>query len=107
MTHAHTPGPWVVKEALDGGGFGAFYICHPGVRSVAVTCGRATHKLVKTSRANAHLISAAPEMLQILEAILSDRDGLDRLQAFTMNGGFYDPREAIYAVIAKAKGETT
>lgn len=51
------------------------------------------------------LLDAAPEMLQILEAILSDRDGLDRLQAFTMNGEFYDPREVISAVIAKAKGE--
>ena len=105
MTHSHTPGPWVVKEDLDKEGFGAFYICHPGLRSVAVTCGRATHKLVKTSRANARLISAAPEMLQILESILSDRDGLDRLQAFTMNGEFYDPREVISAVVDKAKGE--
>lgn len=50
------------------------------------------------------LLDAAPEMLQILENILSDRDGLDRLQAFTINGEFYDPREVISAVIAKAKG---
>lgn len=105
MKHKHTPGPWIVRDETNEEGFGPFYICHPGVRSIAVTCGRGTHKLVEIGRANAHLISAAPEMLQILEALLSD-DRVDLLQSFVINGEFRDPRETISAVIAKAKGET-
>lgn len=57
-----------------------------------------TEKLVSEAKANAHLIAAAPDMLEALESALLELKRLDD------DGSAYD-RMKIRNAIAKAKGE--
>lgn len=68
---AHTPGPWVVVEA-DVPPFGSFAIRndHEAPGGLAITVGG----LGEEERANAHLIAAAPELLEALKDIAGSNE---------------------------------
>jgi hypothetical protein len=92
----HTPGPWTAKmskwheESL---------LVQAGMPSnrVLARFGSATEPLDDTDRANARLISAAPEMLEALKLVresgLADEYGASAVE------------DAINAAIKKATGE--
>ncbi len=86
----HTPGPWFVM-GCD--------VKPLGDRPFICWTGTPERKL-EEARANARLIAAAPEMLEVCEHALSvlNAKEIDALQAFTMV-------ERLKAVINKARGE--
>ena len=99
----HTPGPWFAKRAGDGGYF-EWYVGRDGENcSIAEDI---TDPVTRDpSEANAHLIAAAPDLLEALKAIISD-DMEDQKTAQEF-GGFVLPdelRTAARAAIAKAEG---
>ncbi len=112
---AHTPGPWIVRDThptkavfsiepavLDWRAPGAMA---SGIASVSRYCDRASDRVSKTDaaayrrqhRANAHLISAAPELLGAVRDLLaaSECGSLAKMQAATIAARF---------AIAKAEG---
>ena len=92
----HTPGPWSVFEPKSPfvcyeGGDSPATIVSGGVH-IATMPGMRTCGLSETARANAYLISSAPELLAALERLahpMADDDDLDYART----------------VIAKAKGQ--
>ena len=92
----HTPGPWEwVKDKSDWGGTWIF----SGDTPVLDYAGCGSHD-TEISDANAHLISAAPDMLEALREVVSEYDNPD-------NGRYL--RWAVddaRAAIAKATGDT-
>ena len=97
----HTPGPWVVYEFVDG-----YDIRAPEAECYVVTASDPEAVWGAIGReADAHLIAAAPELLEALELALAAHNRLlasDPLKAAWTFGRF----EAIArAAIAKAKGE--
>lgn len=111
----HTPRPWKVESSTP-----------DGARVVAIApvawCGANSSFGVGTSqsisakqaRANAHLISAAPELLEALQVLmnLNDNHGLNfQKQEFGFGGEMYQDRidrawTRARTAIAKAKGKT-
>lgn len=91
----YTPGPWHFDEELCAV-FPAREVSGVSIAQIVVTDGQGlqTDKTRQIGEANAHLISAAPEMLEMLEEI---HDLL-----------FYDPemQDKIYRIIEKARGES-
>jgi hypothetical protein len=86
MTHAtHTPGPWNVSQPSGN------YIQAPTGGIAALTYG--------ASKADAHLIAAAPDMLAALEALLDDALALGLADSH-LSGSAIEARTAI----TKAKG---
>lgn len=99
----HTPGPWVLDDR------GCKYIVSKAgdgyiTRDVCRMDGSTMASVAQT--ANAHLIAAAPELLEALEklAVLAD--------AFSVSGVYFgeipehsQAIDAAYTAIAKAKGE--
>jgi len=91
----HTPGPWEAVKRNDG--YGDSYMLvqtvqEPGGWEIAdVRADVPCHK------ANARLISAAPELLEALEALIEETDPMQ------LNAG--EPWCRVRAAIAKAKGE--
>jgi hypothetical protein len=86
MTTQHTPGPWRIGDA----GFTVFGPPKPGALPETIAPVK--------NRANARLISAAPELLAALEALI-DRDPappLEKIGAVYVNAR---------AAIAKARGQ--
>lgn len=86
----HTPGPWVANNCT----------VMEGIRSIAYTGAIADHNNLETFEqncfeavANAHLIAAAPEMLEALE----------QAREFLAEGSLL--RNEIEALIRKAKGD--
>jgi hypothetical protein len=68
---AHTPGPWI--EVMLGGGKGGpngYAIRIPGDPEATGSIGRVTGRHDGSARANAHLIAAAPELLEALVDLL-------------------------------------
>ena len=64
MTHKHTPAPWSAKWVMRDSSSGQYRVSHrPFLNSRA------------ESVANSKLISAAPDLLEALEAMLEDFDG--------------------------------
>ena len=69
MSENWTEGPWHVEVGTGEDDEGIFYICHDGTESPDTTiCGFNMDS--KHDAANAHLIAAAPEMYEALQAIL-------------------------------------
>lgn len=68
---SHTPGPWRVVET-NAAGEEEFYILpggdEPGIAQGHLKCGRR----IEDSRANAHLIAAAPDLLAACKAALGE-----------------------------------
>ena len=89
----HTPGPWVVKQG-DCDGSGAFSInAHTNGRTVFVA---ETIGGLDEEEDNAHLIAAAPDLLEALEELLA--------HASSVGIGLYYEVMA-RAAIAIARGE--
>lgn len=99
MEHKHTPGPWVAEpeQASDGRGIA---ICAPHngwiVATITPEDGRPADVI---DEANAALISAAPDLLAALEAMLVSVYRNAPMLSHTME---YD---AARAAIAKARGQ--
>lgn len=88
MTTQHTPGPWIA----DGNGI------HKGTRCVATT-----HTEPKEQRdADAHLIAAAPDLLEALREL---REWVDAwTPKFTYEPEYGSTARRVYDAIAKAEG---
>ena len=88
----HTPGPWFAKRAGDGGYF-EWYVGRDG-ENCSIAEDIADPMTRDPSEANAHLIAAAPELLEALKMMLE--------------GGLEGPTpqaiETALATIAKAEG---
>jgi hypothetical protein len=94
----HTPGPWFKDYE---GHIRAPYPNHPpGISVARMTCFGA-HDVHLALEANAHLISAAPDLLAKLESMVAvfNQPEIDPLAAFVAI-------EQATAAIAKAKGST-
>ena len=89
----HTPGPWEISEDDD------FRIRNQDWGDVCMVFDgpseEETPGLTEMCKSNAHLIAAAPEMLEFLET-------MDRVNVFDDDCTF---RKALRAVIAKARGK--
>lgn len=89
MSNGHTPGPWLFHEGLG------WCLVKAGNREVLKYMHSPDHE----NQANARLIAAAPELLEVLE---------DLLYAYCdpgNQGGDHDEKvEAARAAIAKARG---
>ena len=84
----HTPGPWAVEGTTDFGA--AFRVVD--VQDVTVALCYQQPLDTWTAEANARLITAAPELLELIKVVKRHRD---------------DPYgQAIRAVILKAEGDT-
>lgn len=70
----HTPGPWWATETgiRDRGG----YICHTRPAQRYLGQDERFEKETKERAANKQLIAAAPELLEALQDMVSDRDCL-------------------------------
>lgn len=101
----HTPGPWVVgsSDFLDqwvcidapSGDPDLDYESWEGI-AMAYGCHESPSKGLKKAKANAMLLSAAPELLDALEELIAATQHLDPCQATA---------DKARAAIAKAKGE--
>lgn len=68
----HTPGPWSVEVEAEPGEDcpASIYVCHPNTEcdvTVVATMGRAWSVAEQRKMADAHLIAAAPELLEALQ----------------------------------------
>jgi hypothetical protein len=83
----HTPGPWYIAHHTEIDGGQSIDIRHctdippsaPEIHQVA--------RLPKNALGDANLISAAPDMIQALQAIVSEYDSLMRSQGAQVNIG--------------------
>jgi hypothetical protein len=87
MSEQHTPGPWKVVDSWDD-----YTIEGPNSEEIIFQDGPYGTPTIK--KANAHLIAAAPEMLEFLQALNS------------MGGLGLDVHRQLDALIAKATGST-
>jgi hypothetical protein len=104
QTAGHTPGPWEVEPedhismgpcvTADGGREDGWIVCDLGLpTSLVGTCTEDINaKIIAEREANARLIAAAPEMLEVLEAVVASSPIEDSVLPIVL------------AVIAKAKG---
>ena len=107
MSAAHTPGPWRLEQTaclsvVADGHLGAL----AEVRS-RLDYGGMNSAVAATREANARLIAAAPEMLEILREVDEKNDGA--LQAMGADGvtppaWFVEQCKKIKAVITKSTG---
>lgn len=71
----HTPGPWEATANLNDGPYGSSYTIRKDSQViVAGISGASLHRGPEQSAANAHLISASPDLLAALESLLTARD---------------------------------
>ena len=99
METKHTPGPWGHYQR-DGSAHLRF-ISGPSPRAIAIATIESIpekYQDAESIEANAHLIAAAPDMLEALESIL---DGVDCQPGYIRERGI----EIARAAIAKAKGK--
>lgn len=105
---AHTPGPWYVEYFC----MGAFQVSR--MPDEMVICGRNEYQeFTEEFRCNAHLIAAAPELLEVVSEVAkwpipseSSSDGVELPSGFSsiVHVPFKTIRNARKA-IAKAKGQ--
>jgi hypothetical protein len=109
---AHTPGPWAAPTLWDASGLTQNRVTHAPrggeewKRDTAVICVLPNDP---SNRPNANIIAAAPDLLAIIEALVSMRDESDfthegAYEAFH-KGGAEEVWERARAAIAKARGE--
>ena len=100
MSTQHTPGPWELSEGVYKDGFGTYRRIEQVEQFgdvVGSVCIRheINHTLNEAGEANARLIAAAPDLLEVLE-----------ICAMVLNQVWYrTPADMAYAAIAKATGE--
>ena len=97
MSAKHTPGPWFVRKG--GSAWGNFSI-DGDVFFIAETIGG----LDKEEKANAHLIAAAPDLLEALRALVDDIGERFNISSQSTNPGMRDAVNQARAAIAKAEG---
>ena len=93
-TMKHTPGPWLIKE-LDSNGNCLIKV---GGSTVAKACYLGG---TEPAKANARLIAAAPELLQVVKDLMEEL----RLIRMKDTNAVYDPTVRIRAEIAIRKAE--
>lgn len=98
---AHTPGPWWVQDNTEQDGVGHQLRVDSACGAVA-DCGR-TPFVDDEMRANARLIAAAPEMLEVLEELVFWHEN-KHIRAKGTNEKKRDAWLAAKAVISKATG---
>lgn len=109
----HTPGPWKVVEHEGDHKYGRFT---EQMRSYVLESEKRANMAIMEAykfeddpdvwdevRANANLIAAAPELLEVLESLYTD--ATDREETTDDSGQEYDDWRAVRLAIAKAKGE--
>lgn len=97
----HAPGPWEYRQANPQNGF-TRSIRASDSTGVAIISNRLDVAVID---ANAHLIAAAPEMLEALEALVTHFSG-----EIYSGSGTEDNQlklQALRNIIAKAKGQTS
>lgn len=97
----HTPGPWHAYNASGGRVHKKWRIRRTGARNVAEICENNSPEI---EHANANLISAAPELLEALEACLRDCDSREQIHPKSRITLSMATQQAARAAIAKAKG---
>ena len=72
MSTKHTPGPWYYEQALDGGGMPvSFHFIISAPITPPPGCDEAFFAVADTSsKDNARLIAAAPDLLEALQALI-------------------------------------
>jgi len=88
----HTPGPWKVRIEKSKDGFPNYKITSCDKTEVYAACNSVGY----STTANAHLIAAAPDLLEALEHVQATLE-FKRLYPGTTN--------MVLAAIAKAKGD--
>lgn len=96
----HTPAPWSAEPSIPSDGFECFWIkgqklvgaLPPVYRTVSIGSVNGPHS--GEQEANAHLIAAAPDLLEALEAALNMVDG----------DGLPPDWDMLRAVVRKARG---
>ena len=102
----HTPGPWQFHELRGDDGLG--YIRPNPQDYLEIAHHGDTGRSAEENRANARLISAAPELLEALELCINqlERDTELLYDQFTPWAEIPTALEKARAAIAKAEGET-
>lgn len=108
----HTPGPWEVKPLTGANDKGHGYIFAQGDELVASVLAATnadpvfgTERIIR-GQANAHLIAAAPELLEALEGVVHFADGFGMYHTESPAGiALRDWINGAHAAIAKATGE--
>jgi hypothetical protein len=109
---SHTPGPWNICWGTYNGARMNFHITaspHGSVLPIAETRWRHDHAEEDRQKieANAHLIAAAPDLLEAAEQGLSLLEDPRLMKnEIDMAERFADVKKSLYAAISKAKGET-
>lgn len=93
----HAPGPWTARHEPDEGGEYAIQAKN-GIQ-VALTIGN-----TRTEAANAHLIAAAPELLEALQACMDFLEPM-RFDRPSDDARAFELDKLARAAIAKATGE--
>ena len=73
----YSPGPWTVTNGIMPNSGGRLIVEDFGGRSVCATSARGVDGKVKRMEANARLIAAAPEMLEVLRWLDNEMDCRD------------------------------
>lgn len=99
MTTKYREGPW--KSQYDDNGYYNIYSTAPPYQAITIITGESDQ-----DKADADLIAAAPDMLEILEKCLKDElNRRNKLLNKSTAAAYSDARvEKMKAVIAKAKG---
>lgn len=101
MTHSHTPGPWHIRNGAD------FEVYEGGDDPHTVASGELVvahiSRQAGKSNANAHLIAAAPDMLDMLYTVLPYIKTLEQDKGYKP-GAVNTISRQIQAAIAKAEG---
>ena len=111
---AHTPGPWRLMEVGDGGNV---HLCPAASDCISILTvteedGIAFAGVFKDG--DAHLIAAAPDLLEATEAYIEAQDNLDNQEFNGINADNYfvlvrrrnEARKHLDVAIAKARGDT-
>lgn len=86
-TNSHTPGPWTIHDQVDSEGFTI-------IKGQGLRLAKVTNSEPDWAEANAHLIAAAPELLEALEAAAVSLSSV----------GLWEESQHARAAIAKAEG---
>lgn len=106
---AHSPGPWCLDDGLPGGVYS-----NDATGSIVARCMGIGFETVarrgEESKANARLISTAPDLLDALKRVVAQIEDYERVNNLAPNPGrkhcWYSVAHA-HAVIAQAEGAVT
>lgn len=106
----HTPGPWKVAENLFGNTVSYEVYANVETKSGKGGYTRICQITPRDQKANAHLIAAAPDMLEALESMLSIISESNGISGWHLNGniatwGEFQVVIDIEEAIKKARGE--